>query len=33
MPQENVKVGDILRVEQQYIKALNAKDPSIGYNR
>ncbi|QTR54908.1 hypothetical protein [Thiothrix unzii] len=31
--QENVKVGDILRVEQQYIKALNAKDPSIGYNR
>lgn len=30
---ENVTVGEILQVEQQYIRALNAKDPSIGYNR
>lgn len=31
--QENVKVGDILKIEQQYIKRLNAKNPNIGYNR
>jgi len=31
--QENVRVGDILQIEQQFIKALNAKDPSVGYNR
>ncbi|MDD2769547.1 MAG: hypothetical protein PHT19_12485 [Methylococcus sp.] len=31
--QENVRVGDILQIEQQFIKALNAKDPNIGYNR
>lgn len=30
---ENVTVGEILQVEQQYIRALNTKDPSIGYNR
>ena len=31
--QENVRVGDILQIEQQFIKSLNAKDPKIGYNR
>ncbi len=31
--QENVKVGGVLQIEQQNLKALNAKDPSIGYNR
>jgi hypothetical protein len=31
--QNNVRMGDILQVEQQFIKALNAKDPNIGYNR
>lgn len=31
--QVNARVGDILRIEQQFIKALNAKDPAIGYNR
>lgn len=31
--QENVRVGDILQIEQKFIKSLNAKDPSIGYNR
>ena len=31
--QENVRVGDILKIEQEHIKSLNAKDPSIGYNR
>jgi len=31
--QENVRVGDILQIEQKFIKALNAKDPNVGYNR
>lgn len=31
--QENVRVGDILQIEQQFIKALNGRDPDIGYNR
>lgn len=30
---ENVTVGEILQIEQQFIRALNTKDPSIGYNR
>jgi hypothetical protein len=30
---EDVVVGDILQIEQQFIRALNAKDPGIGYNR
>jgi len=30
---ENVKVGDILKIEQKYIKSLNAKDSKVGYNR
>ncbi len=30
---EDVTVGEILQVEQQFIRTLNAKDPSIGYNR
>jgi len=31
--QNDVRVGDVLKVEQAYIKALNAKDPQVGYNR
>ena len=31
--QENVRVGDILRIERQFIKSLNAQNPQIGYNR
>lgn len=31
--QENVRVGEVLQIEQQFIKALNAMDPDIGYNR
>jgi len=31
--QENVRVGDILKTEQKFIKSLNSKNPSIGYNR
>jgi hypothetical protein len=31
--EENVRVGNILKIEQKYIKSLNAKDPRIGYNR
>lgn len=31
--QENVRVGDVLKIEQEQIKLLNAKDPQIGYNR
>lgn len=31
--QENVKVGDVLKIEQKYIRELSAKDPAIGYNR
>tara|TARA_R110001599_G_scaffold299716_1_gene504767 strand:+ start:729 stop:1049 length:321 start_codon:yes stop_codon:yes gene_type:complete len=30
---QNVKIGEVLRVEQEFIKSLNAKDPNIGYNR
>jgi hypothetical protein len=30
---ENVTVEEILRMEQKFIKALDAKNPSIGYNR
>lgn len=30
---EEVRVSDILQIEQQFIKILNAKDPNIGYNR
>jgi hypothetical protein len=29
----DVTVGEILQIEQQFIRNLNAKDPSIGYNR
>lgn len=31
--QENIKVGDVLKIEQQFIKSFNARNPSIGYNR
>lgn len=31
--EENVRVGDVLQIEQQFIKALNAKDPKIGYKK
>jgi hypothetical protein len=31
--EKNVRVGDILKIEQKYIKALKAKDPDVGYNR
>lgn len=31
--EQNVRVGDILQIEQQFIKSLNAKNPDIGYNR
>lgn len=31
--QENVRVGDILKIEQRFIKEFNAREPSIGYNR
>ena len=31
--EENVRVGDILQIEQKFIKVLNAKDPRVGYNR
>ena len=31
--QDNVRVSEILRIEQQFIKMLHAKDPKIGYNR
>jgi hypothetical protein len=31
--QENVRVGDILKKEQEFIKSLNSKNPTIGYNR
>ncbi len=30
---QNVRVGDILAIEQQWIKSLNSKNPQIGYNR
>ena len=30
---ENVRVGEILQIEQQFIKELQAKNPKIGYNR
>lgn len=30
---EDVRVGDILQIEQQFIKELQAKNPDIGYNR
>mgnify|MGYP003496412240 FL=1 len=31
--QENVKVSEILKIEQQFIKSLKATDSKIGYNR
>ena len=31
--EDDVRVGDILKSEQRFIKALHAKDPEIGYNR
>jgi len=31
--QENVSVGEILKIEHQFIKSLNAKNPDVGYNR
>ncbi|MDK2125171.1 GIY-YIG nuclease family protein [Parachitinimonas caeni] len=30
---ENVMVKDLNKKEKEFIKALNAKDPAIGYNR
>lgn len=30
---ENVAVGEILKIERNFIKLLDAKNPSIGYNR
>ena len=30
---DNCRVGDILKIEQQFIKDLGSKNPSIGYNR
>ncbi len=29
----DVKIAKILKIEQEYIKSLNAKNPEIGYNR
>jgi hypothetical protein len=31
--QENVAVVEILRIEQEFIRSLDAKNPDIGYNR
>lgn len=31
--EENVMIGRVLKMEQEFIKSLNAKDPSVGYNR
>lgn len=31
--EEEVCVGDILRIEQEFIKSLHAKNPEVGYNR
>lgn len=30
---ENVRVSDILQIEQQFIREFQAKKPDIGYNR
>lgn len=30
---ENCRIGDILKIEQQFIKDFGSKNPSIGYNR
>jgi hypothetical protein len=30
---ENVAIGEILKIEHGFIKSLDAKNPSIGYNR
>jgi hypothetical protein len=30
---KDVRVGDILQIEQHFIKELQAKNPNIGYNR
>jgi len=30
---ENVTVGEILQIEHKFIKSLDAKNPSVGYNR
>lgn len=30
---ENVKIGEILKKEQEYINSLDSKNPSTGYNR
>ena len=30
---ENITVGEILQLEQKFIKSLDAKNPSVGYNR
>ena len=31
--QDNVRIGDILTKEQEFINSLNSKNPTIGYNR
>jgi len=30
---ENVSVGEILKVERQFIRSLDSKNPKVGYNR
>jgi hypothetical protein len=30
---ENVTVGEVLKIEHKFIKLLDSKNPSIGYNR
>ena len=31
--EKDVRVGDILSIEQKFISSLHAKDPEVGYNR
>jgi len=31
--EKDVRVGDILRIEQEFISSLHAKDSEVGYNR
>lgn len=31
--QKNIRVGELLRVEQQFIRSLDARNPEVGYNR
>jgi hypothetical protein len=31
--EKDVRVGDVLRIEQEFISSHHAKDPEVGYNR